>query len=286
MPAALIFSAIDDMLGRMRLDALTDQARMELLVGGLKHPHIDALSDEYGDFTDFATWNPKIFKQENGKIVQISFWFDKMTGTIDLQFLPPSLRWIQIVSPPVDGTVDTSQLPPALVVLELNFTKMTGPVDLTTLPSEVEIVDLTENNFTGSCDLTALPKKLQFLALTRNAFKGSINLERLPETLEEIDLSRNAFCGPLNFDHLPVNLQSLFLDSNAFCGEFRLTHPSRSPSDVSAAANKFDATAVIRKDFKEVALHPGTVKAVVDENGEPHPHASYMLGGEVEQISA
>ena len=159
-------------LGRLDYSTLPQQALMELLVHSL--PDRDAFEDENDHFSDITEWEG-VTCEDGQRVVAIRWGARMFIGTLDLQWLPRTLRTFDVASNAFSGSVQCRLLPLAL----RHFV-------------------LTDNGFMGSVDLTRLPPALVSFVLTDNVFSGTLNLSKLPTALQNLGLSRNEFSGILD----------------------------------------------------------------------------------------
>ena len=284
----------DATLGRFNQDTLTDQMRMELLIDGLTDEAKRIFKYYNGDYMDIARW-AGVEVDADTNTVHFIFFGVFASGSLALEFMPPTTRKFDLSEGKVSGTIDTAALPdslttftfrtaytaggtinfctlpPRLIDLDLSANKFEGNADLTALPETLESLDIRFNNFTGSVALDKLPQKLIKLRMGENDFEGSVALDALPEALDELDLSNCKLSGSLNLRSLPSSMEYLFVDDNAFSGELCLTVPMMRLRDAHFQNNAFFGVALVDRSIcQNVILHDNKITAVKDESGEDY----------------
>ena len=272
-----IVSVTDEALGRLEYDSLTDQARMEVLIEGLREESKAHFQDAHGSYLDVCDWQIVDCAADNA-ILEVSSRL-LLKGSLNLDFLPPLVTKICMHSGKTTGTIQTKLLPEGLTTFSMSMHPFVGTVDFTTCPGNLELMRLSHSKCAGSCDLTNLPRVLRILNLNHNEFSGAISLCKLPPNLKQLELTSNQFSGTLQFDSLPPSLSLLFLYRNKFSGSFKLCNPSRSLGCVSAWSNCFSGTAVVERDIQRLSILLGTndIRTVVDEAGVEHPKKREIL---------
>ena len=101
------------------------------------------------------------FKQENG------------TGTVGFEFLPCSIKTLNMILNVLSGTIQLADLPGKIEVVDVSFNNLIGCLDLDRLPAAVRSVDLSGNKFTGDISLENLPKGLEILSLLDNQLSAN-----------------------------------------------------------------------------------------------------------------
>ena len=272
---------IEPALGRLDYDSLSDQARMEILVGGMGPLARQPIQDANGCFLDICDW-PCNTCDADGNVVRICpiKHAVQLAGTLRMDFLPQTVQHFTISMLTLTGTIETKFLPPVLEYFDIADNMFHGTLDFCTLPPALVHFRIPNNKFSGSCDLSNLPPKLRALEIDDNKFTGSLMLERLPDGLRDFDAACNLFQGPINVDNLPNTLESLLLDNNRLSGEFRFLRQPESLEELVASENQFVGNATVCRDLRvRVSLDGNAIPMVFDENGERHPFEEQILRG-------
>ena len=248
------FLSLDPALGRINLDAIPDQARMELFFSQITPQ--STIQDESGEFLDVCQW-PSVECDENQNVTVFNSVgrFHKISGALQFEYLAPKVHRIVIIAQEIlFGTLQTSQLPELLTYLHIEATKMSGPFNMATLPQHLIKCLIGGNSFSGTCDLSALPGGLKDLSASGNRFSGSIDLTKLPVGLEILGLSRNNFEGELDFSCLPNRLRQFALVRNHFSGTVVIKKLPQRLESLLLSRNAFVGTAVIPSNALLVRL--------------------------------
>ena len=218
--------AIDAEPGRMCIDDLPDQSRMELLIEGTTEETKRYFQDADGEFIDVCEWGG-VGCNDNGDVTLIRFCTIK--GEVSLDFIPLNVKKLDIIWGDVQGTLNRAKLPRGLEEFSSDpffehQTMLHGDLNLSEFPPNLREFHVPNNSFEGSCDLTSLPEKLELLYLNGNKFTGEINLEKLPHSLMELDISENRLRGGVSLANLPDSLTMLKMHVNKLSGslEFHL----------------------------------------------------------------
>jgi len=202
-------------LGRLDYASLSQQALMELLIGGITNK--DKI---YGqeDVPELTGWGG-VFLNENGEVHEIGWNILMLQGSIELKWVPSTVQKLLAYVNDLCGSVDLRGLPEGMKVLSLAQNQLTGELSLEHLPSTFETLALPTNSLSGSLNLKSLPKSLKWLFLDRNNFSGTIDMSKLPDRLEEINLNNNPISGETDFSHLPKSLRKLDISNTDLTGE-------------------------------------------------------------------
>ena len=208
-------------LGRLDYDSLSTQALMEIFIAGIENRDVICGSAETPD--DFDKWDG--FEYSGERSVEITEEEFKITwmrlhlvGTIDLQWLPPAIRWLNIFENELKGSLNLTALPESMEVLDCKNNAFSGEIDLRNLPAEIAYLGLAINQLSGSLNLEQLPQSIRELYLHSNRFSGTVCLRHLPSSLNELTVSRNKLSGTVDLTRLPATLKILWLGGNQFEG--------------------------------------------------------------------
>ena len=184
-------SAADPHLSRLDLDSLPLQTQMELLVESLEGK--TKFQDSEGGYFDVSSWIGVNF-YENA-IVKIgwrdSFWGGHVHGSLDLRWLPPTVRDVSITGTKMQGTVDMQNLPKNIEHLYLQRNALSGTIDLSNISDKFFNLVLHTNRFSGTLDLSALPPYIRYLCLQANEFHGDVRIGPFPKSLVSLRLEKN-----------------------------------------------------------------------------------------------
>ena len=217
-------------LGRIDIDSISDQTRMELVFAEATDGMKEVLQNTDGEFLDIGKW-AILLTDSDGNVTEVNIdnafmrtngllW--KPLGTLHLEYVPSTVKKLAILFTNFHGSLDTASLPLGLQELRIHSTKLTGIVALESLPGNLQKLILRENNFVGSVQLSSLPQTLLVLDLRRNAFDSSACLDHLPNAIEIINISVNKLTGTIPLGKLPIALTYFDVSSNNFSGELAL----------------------------------------------------------------
>ena len=167
---------IDPSLGRFDRNTLSDQARMELLVGTVLE----------GD-KDNAR-KPRLHRA-NGTYRDVCNWQDIMCDADLNVFL---INWSGQLW--LKGSEDFrfAYLPSRLEVLLLARNMLRGPLELRDLPAGMKKLEVSYNLYSGSVDVAHLPATMEHLNIEKNMLSGSIAVAELPKTMKILSIKGNA----------------------------------------------------------------------------------------------
>mmetsp|Transcript_22253 Transcript_22253/g.34560 ORF Transcript_22253/g.34560 Transcript_22253/m.34560 type:complete len:228 (-) Transcript_22253:2-685(-) len=180
-------------LGKVDKASLPQQTLMELLIAQFENMDIIGITKE--NPKDISEWHG-ITLNDSGEVTEINWTWGDFGGSIDLQWMPSTLRTADISSDVfsdfrLEGTIDLIRLPPVLKSLKLSENRFTGEISLICLPEPMTTLELTFNRLSGPLDLTKLPKHMKRLHLDSNCFTGVTDFSQLPESLTDLRLSGN-----------------------------------------------------------------------------------------------
>ena len=272
-----LFQSADSHIGRVDTEALTDQARMELFIGGLVDSSKATFLDSNGDFLDVCEWE-EVLCDPDGHVDRVDF-VQPLTGELNFRFVPHSVTSLNLhYHPDLCGTLETESLPQGLRILFICDTGIEGTLNMRTLPPALRDMTAMTSSFHGPCGLTALPTALTGCTLAHNRFSGEIDLTQLPATLRILNLGNNQFSGEICLRALPLALESLVLNNNGFCGDFVLLNVPKALRKVRAEDNSFGRVATIERSFTGmIVIRESAVREICDEHGETHPSEEDIL---------
>ena len=218
---AAFFIACNDGIGRVDRSTLPQQTLMELFLFGLNEP--EEICRSRDDPADVCEWEG-VNCNADGEVEEFQ-WVSKKqdgTGTLSFEFLPCSIKSLQMWRNALSGTIQFADLPGKIEVVYLSVNQLTGSLDLDRLPAAVRELDLSYNKFTGEVSLENLPKCLEFLSLAENQLSDTICLTSLPPDVECVNLGKNNFEGSLDFTRLPESMRAMYLYKNRFSGTIDL----------------------------------------------------------------
>ena len=212
--------------GRFDPALMDDQTRMELLVAEIENTA--SLKDVYRDFLDIKQW-PNIIFDESDELQKIDFspqygldnFFDRQAsdyvigpgGTVHIEWLPQTVKSVDLCELNLAGTVATESLPLALSFLNLNTNRLSGTFNMATLPPSLERLFIAYNAFEGEFDLRHLPQKIVDVNARGNFFSGSLFFDSLPDSIRSLSLAKNQFSGSIDLSKIPEALKHLDLKS-------------------------------------------------------------------------
>ena len=244
MFSRILLHSIDANLGRVNFNSLSDQTLMEMLFEGFHKESNRIYQDRNRMYIDVCEW-PCVKCDSDNNVFEISKR-GKISGSLQLCYIPPKVKLLRILC-----------------------RKLTGSVDLTRLPKDMESLLIHNNQFSGSIDLSQLPQSMENLNLKENRLSGSLDLTRLPQSIKSLFLSSNNFTGSVDLTELPHGMKVLTLYSNQFTGSFILTWLPSRIKELSVQNNTFGATAVIDSRIQaRIDLHKSGVEIVIDEDGK------------------
>ena len=169
---AAFFIACNDGIGRVDRSTLPQQTLMELFIFGLNEP--EKICGNREDPVDVCDWTG--VRCNAGGEVKHFWWTNKYedgTGTVGFEFLPCSMKSLQMWNNALSGTIQLGDLAGKMEIVYLFDNQMTGSLDLDRLPAAVRELDLSRNEFTGDISLENLPKCLEYLLLSNNQMSAN-----------------------------------------------------------------------------------------------------------------
>uniref|UniRef100_A0A7S4NWK7 Leucine-rich repeat protein n=1 Tax=Paramoeba aestuarina TaxID=180227 RepID=A0A7S4NWK7_9EUKA len=221
MSLCSIFMGLDPtVLSRPDKNAMPQQTLLELLVANFDDKN--AFRDADGYFDDIKNWRG-VSLNDAGDVTAIDweeedagYVYPKPGGSIDLSWIPSTVRDFDIPQLTLQGTIDTFELPRKLRDIDVSRNLFTGTLETGGLPRDLRSIYVGHNQLTGTLDIQGLPRGLKTLSASKNSFSGPIVFSDLPETLHYCMLSNNSFSGFLDMSVLPENIKTFIIDANAF----------------------------------------------------------------------
>ena len=250
---------ITSTLGRVDLNALPDQMRMELFAGDMQA--VATLKDAKGEFLDMCSWhmvfckNKKVTSISWAYEVEDSFFFDDEPelwpgGTVHIQYIPYSVKHLTLTTMRMHGSLETARLPRGLETVRVGENKLTGLFDIAGLPRGLSDIRVNRNLLDGSLDIPKLPKVCLHFDAGSNAFSGTIDLSALPPSLQYFSVQRNSIQGRVDLSAMPVSLQKVLIDETDIAQEtLIMSHVCSIGFDADKIQNILgtDGTDIIRK---------------------------------------
>ena len=206
---------------------------METLCADVKN--LQQVQDESGDFLAVEIWKGLTFDSK-GNITKIDFESDfgynlfrgsdeeevdetptiGPEGSMDLQWIPQSVKYFNISDLDISGSVDTTKLPRSLKAFNISFNSFEGDFDMAGLPDKIEVLNIQHNALSGYLVLADFPRSLRRLYASHNAFAGEIKMEDLPPGMLTFNVRENKLCGDISLRNLPVGIENINLKLNLF----------------------------------------------------------------------
>ena len=224
----LLTAVTADPLGRFSALSLSQQSLMEMLVQDFSDVKI--AKDADGAFFDIKEWSV-LRIDENGDIVAIYIdaedadFFDVPSikersfdagGSIDFQYVPQTVQFLDLGCMMLEGQLETSILPSVLDNLSVGGNRLKGTFDIKGLPKGMEYINIPANKLHGSLAMDCLPSPMEIFNAWDNEFSGTVNLTELSPMLKKLSLSFNRLEGPLVLLNVPPALKDVELHNNSF----------------------------------------------------------------------
>ena len=122
---AAFFIACDDGIGRFDRSTLPQQTLMELFIFGLNDP--EKICGSRDDPADVCEWEG-VKCNVDGEVEKF-YWIGERghgTGTLGLEFLPCSMKSLQMWRNALSGTIQLADLPGKIEVVYLNVNQLTA----------------------------------------------------------------------------------------------------------------------------------------------------------------
>uniref|UniRef100_A0A7S4NSP2 Leucine-rich repeat protein n=1 Tax=Paramoeba aestuarina TaxID=180227 RepID=A0A7S4NSP2_9EUKA len=182
----------DPSLGRLDKSAFSQQTLLEIFLSSITNT--EGIIEDSTE--PISTWRNLTFN-ESGELTRISWEGMNLEGSIELKWLPSTLKFLTLKSNHLSGSLDLTDLPDDTQSLFLLRNAFTGSIDLTRLPDSMLLLDVSGNHLSGCIDVTKLPASLKVLMLHSNDFSGWTDFRAIPETLKILSLCRTNLEGDL-----------------------------------------------------------------------------------------
>ena len=249
----LFFILLDpSALGRLDYTTMSQQALMECLIAHFNEDTLQHFRDENKNFRDVSDWYGVECNSEGDvfKIHWDNFGQKKMGGSIDLQWLPPTVQEISIQSfsfgqplllafglhvlprslrnlhvhsrqtPTSHRMVISgsfSDLPESIEKVHMVSCIFSMPLCLIGIPKSVQQINIVLHEF-GHLDLRCDSLGLTKILITQGAKQGTVSFIDSPPALVTLKLRENKLIGSLSFLGLSPCLDTLSLEDNFFHG--------------------------------------------------------------------
>mmetsp|Transcript_24555 Transcript_24555/g.38293 ORF Transcript_24555/g.38293 Transcript_24555/m.38293 type:complete len:277 (-) Transcript_24555:109-939(-) len=249
-------------LGRLNYESMSQQALMEMLIDGITNREEICGSKDAPE--DISYWRRLVTDSDNN-VKWIIFSFRKLSGSVNLQWLPSTVEKVYLNENTLYGSLDLTCLPNGLVLFNALINEFCGEVDLAQLPDTLIEIALWKNQLNGTLDLEHLPKALENVYLSINRFFGTVCLTKLPPGLKIISMYRNFLSGLIDVRNLPKTLTELWLSSNNFEGETDFSRLPESLKKIIIHMNERLAGTIVQREGVNVDTK-GTQVTIIDGN--------------------
>ena len=232
MPKLLLLADLPG-AGRFNIDCMSQQMAMETLCADVENIH--KVQDANGDFMPIESWSGLKFDSD-GNISEIDFdsnyganlFRDEDEpevdenppigpgGSMELQWIPQSVRKFFMQEVRISGTVDTHKLPRRLEEFDISKNKFTGEFRTEGLPDTLRVLNIQMNNLSGSLSIAAIPRCMHRFYASYNNFSGEVNLNDLPPEIAVFHVQHNALCGSISMQRIPVSIKHMDIRHNNF----------------------------------------------------------------------
>eukprot|EP00009_Paramoeba_aestuarina_P007024 CAMPEP_0201523446 /NCGR_PEP_ID=MMETSP0161_2-20130828/19899_1 /ASSEMBLY_ACC=CAM_ASM_000251 /TAXON_ID=180227 /ORGANISM="Neoparamoeba aestuarina, Strain SoJaBio B1-5/56/2" /LENGTH=184 /DNA_ID=CAMNT_0047922561 /DNA_START=27 /DNA_END=581 /DNA_ORIENTATION=- len=160
---------IDHAIGRVDKSSFSQTTLLELLTASIVFPQ------PINEITGY----PELTFNDAEEITSIRWGNMRLTGSVPLEWLPPSSIEVSLYRNDLSGTVSLTALPQSLRELILSVNRFSGTLDLTCLPYGMEGLYLDDNFFEGEANFSMLPISLLYLWVNTNPdLSGRIQIEK------------------------------------------------------------------------------------------------------------
>ena len=224
MLVSFISCADTDGFGRVDLSSLSDQTLMELLVGDIQRNTM--LRDSEGEFLEIHSWNGLTFS-DTGELLDIDFDAEAVMdghddvvsyivgpkGSIDLKWIPMTVRYFTIVDLALEGVVETRELPEHLEYFDISANIFRGTFCIASLPQKIQSVKIASNLLDGTLDMVHLPPHVTLFVAEFNRFHGSLDFSDLPKNIVTLRVGFNDFQGTVDLSKIPSKMRFFAMQS-------------------------------------------------------------------------
>ena len=193
----ILLTAIDPSIGKVDQSTLSQQTTMELLVENIMN--VTKVTGDFEAPNTIDKWKG-ITLDASGNVKCINWEHQyNLNGPLPLQWLPHTLRGIDVTANWLCGSLDLDVLPALLIEVFLGQNNFEGTVSLRHLPPGLLVLELVGNRLSGPIDLTSLPSGLQGLLLGNNPFEGETDFSKLPDSLMHLTIGNTKLSGVVPF---------------------------------------------------------------------------------------
>ena len=263
--------SIDPAIGRFDYSSLSDQARMEMLIEGMKKEEKEDYLDENGSFRHVCEWVD--VECTDDRVTEVAFLFKYFDETpFPFRYIPPSVTKFEAENDNLRGTLDACVLPGDMRWFSAAYNRLHGPLDLKAFPRTLTNIRIGHNLLSGGLVLAELPPSLEIFDVTGNEFSGELNLNSLPPALEGLWVGTNALTGSINIERLPKAIEIIDLRENSFSGDFRMLVFPKQLKEVNAWDNALSDKVVLGESTGKMHFYlcVDDVSLVVDLKGAKH----------------
>ena len=130
-------------------------------------------------------------------LVRINFSHNYLTGSINPNHLPASLRALDLDDNRLTGDLPDFSGLSNLTYIWLNRNRFTGRINSNHFPASLQGLDVGLNRLTGDLPDFSSFSNLAYISLDRNRLTGRINPNHFPASLQHLELFGNRLAGGL-----------------------------------------------------------------------------------------
>ena len=267
----LLLCTVDEALGRLDYDSLSDQMLMEMLIENMEEGLKGPFQDENGNYKDIIDWLG--ISCTEGRVTEIHIYHSHFNEVqFPFEFIPPLVTWFTFTNSNLHGTINPKSLPSHLTLFQVSLNNLTGSILLKDFPRGLKTLEAIKNQLSGSLILSDLPDALIGFDVSENLFSGGISFDRLPPALEYLHVDANRLTGSISISHLPESMKTMMLSENAFAGDVCLLGLDFGRTVLNVECNEWSGTLVLpgAATAMPLELHCDFITAVVDAEGNRH----------------